>query len=542
MSLADFELPADAIRRIVAHDGALFSNDPAVAAEASSFMGWTHLAEQAADILPEIEDLAAEVRAEKLTDVVLLGMGGSSLAALVIGSVLGPGSPRFHVLDTVAPVTIEKTLAETDPATTLHLVCSKSGGTIEPNALYAIFRNRADEVLGHEAAGLRFVALTDPGSSLEHLAEEQFMRACIATPPEVGGRYSALSAFGLVPAAVLGIDVRALVESALEMEREFTQGDGDLLLAKTLAAAHARGADKLTILAPPRLRVFGLWIEQLVAESLGKHGKGIVPIVDLAEREDVGANELRCMLSRSGRLYADGSAGEGETLRYSLQLHDPHELGAWFVLWEYSVALAGSTMGLDPFNQPNVAEAKAATNAVLDGSLKAPAPQGEGHGVRMTFAGGFPKAHTAARFATTALARAFTSREEGDYIALLAYLPDDDRILAPLRETVAAVARHLQTPICLELGPRYLHSTGQLHKGGRNNGLFVMLTTRDETDIEIPGWPFGLRDLHIAQAEGDLTALAAHGRRVLRLDLPDAEPETIEDFCTVLLEAGELGA
>lgn len=528
--------PAHAVERLVAHDGSLFSDDPAIAAEAASFMGWTHLASEAERILPQIEQLAEEVRAEGLTDVILLGMGGSSLAALVMGEMLGDGEVKLHVLDTTSPVVVSAALENTDPATSIHLVASKSGGTIEPNALYAIFRKRANEALGAEAAGRRFIAITDPGSSLEGVAAAQGFRATILTPPQVGGRFSALSAFGLVPAALLGIDVHELVQHAIEVEHHFTSpgAHGDTLLANFIAHA-----DKLVIVAPPELRVFGIWVEQLVAESLGKHGVGVVPTIDFGPREDT---------STSGRARADESFvvlcchcvdcydPPADSEHLGLMLETPHDVGGWFVLWEYSVALAGVAMGLNPFDQPDVARAKEATAAVLSGELVAPRPQAHFDGIDITYAGATLPPQEPDTDTTFGIQRSlFDQRAEGDYLTILAYLPDESRKV--LDGIMMRLADELSISVCMESGPRYLHSTGQLHKGGPNTGLFLMITARDEVDIEVPGQPWTLGQLYRAQAEGDLTTLASVGRRVMRLDLPDSSESTVEEACRALMRA-----
>ena len=531
-------VPENAVARIVARDGSLYSDDASVAAEAAAYMGWTDLAEQADAVLPGIEALVADIKAEGLSDVVVLGMGGSSLAALVMGALLPGDGTRLHVLDTTSPISVTHVLELINPATTLHLMSSKSGGTIEPNALYAIFRDRADEALGREAAGLRFVAITDPGSSLERLAEQDGMRACVLAPPTVGGRYSALTAFGLVPAALIGADVRSLVTRAQQVERAFSDGMPDTGLAEHLAAAYRRGADKLIISADPELRVFGLWIEQLVAESLGKAGLGMVPVIAHAQQTDARrADEVLVALSRTSEA---GTAKPNGDEAYPMVLADPYELGGWFVLWEYSVAIMGAVLGVNPFDQPNVAEAKAATNAVLEGSLDPPAPQGAFDGVHFTFAGGLPEPGHIERSMSTALAHALAEVGDDGYLALLAYLPDDEGLLAPLRDALSVVADAIGAPSCFELGPRYLHSTGQLHKGGPNSGVFVMVTTRDGADIDIPGWPFGLRGLHAAQADGDLTALSAHGRKVLRLDLSDASAAAVTSLARAFLDSRSL--
>lgn len=533
MIVPTFPFHHDVVSRIVARDGSLFSDDPADAAEATAFMGWTDLASRVEGELPAIESLAADAKAEGLTDVVLLGMGGSSLAALVMGSLLPGDGTRLHVLDTTSPVTVTATMKATDPATTLYIVASKSGGTVEPNALYAIFRAHADAVLGREPAGRRFVAITDPGSALERLAADDGMRGCILAPPSVGGRYSALTVFGLVPAALLGADMRRLATYALTAETEIRESGEPPLLAHLMAAGHAAGRDKLTVVAPERLRVFGLWVEQLVAESLGKMGRGIVPVVDAADRpRDARGDEVLAVL---GADTPGLRVPAGPAPRLDFAIDDPYALGAWFVTWEYAVALAGVALRVNAFVQPNVAEAKAATNAVLDGSLQAPAPDTVDGTIALTFAGGL----VAREAATTesALAQALESLGVGDYLAVLAYLPDDESIVAPLREATGAVGAIRGRAACFELGPRYLHSTGQLHKGGPNNGVFIVVTTRDERDIQIPAWPFSLGRLHRAQAEGDLVTLAAHGRRVLHVDLPDALPGTVQALARLMTAA-----
>lgn len=517
MGSADHEFPPNALARIVARDGSLFSDDPSVAAEAAAYMGWTDLAARALDELPAIERLAADVKADGLTDVVLLGMGGSSLAALVMGGLLPGDGTRLHVLDTTSPVTVRRVLESVDPATTLCLVSSKSGGTIEPNALYAIFRHHFDETLGRQAAGRRFVAITDPGSSLERLADDHVFRATVLTPPSVGGRYSALTAFGLVPAALLGIDVRHLVAEAHTVEDALSRREDPMPLAALMAAGHADGRDKLTIVAPQELRVFGLWVEQLVAESLGKQGRGIVPVIELGTptRRAARPDESFVVLATPA---AEEFVPSDDSPHLAFTLRDPHELGGWFVLWEYSVALAGASMVVNPFDQPNVAQAKAATAAVLDGTVEPP-----------TFTGAD----------ASVLAQALTACRPGDYVAILAYLPYDDEPLASVDAATFAVAEHVDLPVCLELGPRYLHSTGQLHKGGPGTGLFVMVTTRDGSDIDVPGHPFTLAALHRAQADGDMATLIATGRRVVRIELPDATAQSIEGLSRLLVDSVE---
>lgn len=530
-------LPADAVQRLIARDGSLFSDHPGVAAEAASFMGWTRLARDAEAELPAFENLAEQVRADGFDDLVLLGMGGSSLAPLVLARTLaGVSGPRVTVLDTTSPVTVARTLEATDPARTIHVVSSKSGSTVEPNALYAIFRARADKALGTEEAGKRFIAVTDPGSSLEALAATDGMLACIPAPPDVGGRYSALTAFGLVPSALAGIDIRRLVAAARTAEDAIADGRLDLSIGRMMHQAHAAGADKMTLVTPPALRAFGLWVEQLVAESLGKHGMGVVPVIELGATE-VADNELMVAFSRNGR-----TAGVDPAFVIHRELSDPYDIAAWFVEWEYSTALAGAALGLNPFDQPNVTEAKEATAAVLAGDARSAEPDFSVDGIELTFAGALDKPEHPERSLTASLLHALQAVHDGDYLALLLFAPDDPLLLDPLARAVAAASEATGIAICLELGPRYLHSTGQLHKGGPNTGVFVVITAQQGTDIPVPDRPWSLAELHCAQADGDTATLAAHGRRVLRIEMPGTSVSDAQNIAGALMQAaGSLG-
>lgn len=530
-------IPEDVMRRIAAHDGSLYSEDPTVQADASAFMGWTHLARDAEALLPRLRSIAEEVRHQPLTDVVLLGMGGSSLAAYVMGKILAPvDGPRLRVLDTTSPISVSRALAETDPATTIHLVASKSGGTIEPNALYRIFRGRADGVLGVEAAGERFIALTDPGSSLEKTAAREGMLDCILTPPAVGGRYSALTAFGLMPALLAGIDVDALVAAARRVETAFVEGRGDLSLARAMTRAYDLGYDKLNLIAQPNLRPFGVWVEQLVAESLGKHGTGIVPVVELGPAY-VDPSELDVVFTRNAEQSEKGSSVADEPPTVRFRLDDPSDLGGWFVLWEYSTAVAGVGLGVNPFDQPNVAQAKEATAEFLSGTaLPAPAHVTVDD-VELTAGGPLAAGGTVRQPLGAAIASLLDTAREGDYFALLAYVPNEPEIVRRLEDAIDTTALRTGIASCLELGPRYLHSTGQLHKGGPNTGVYLVLMTRDHVDVAVPGETWTLRALHDAQAEGDFATLAEHGRRVLRVVLEDASEAAIGRFADALAEA-----
>lgn len=537
----------DAPARLAARDVTLFSDDPAVQREVANNLGWTALARESAEVRTLVDAVAAEMLSDTPDDVVLLGMGGSSLASLVVASTLGGASgPRMRVLDTTSPVTVKHVLDAVYPAKTIFVVASKSGSTIEPMSLYRVFRDAADDALGRAEAGARFIAITDPGSPLEAFAAEEGFRAIVPAPATVGGRYSALTTFGLVPAALAGIDLDVPLERAARMERACelpAENNPAALLAAFALDAHDAGRDKLTIVASPAFSTLGLWIEQLVAESLGKEGTGILPVVELSDDKPFGYGPDRAIVvvrtEDDDRL--EGWAAEFAATHpvHEIVARDERDLAAEFVRWEHAVALMGPLLGVNPFGQPNVAAAKAATTAVLDGTLRAPSvasiTAAERAGV--TFAGTLEAPKHFEASLGTAIGHAVAALRDGDFLGLLAYLPDDPELLEPLVEVVPPVAAGLGAAVTLELGPRYLHSTGQYHKGGRDNGVYVLVTTADERDVEVPGRPWGLRTLHRAQASGDLVTLSEAGRRVLWIELPDASAESVAELVRGLADA-----
>ncbi len=537
---------ADAIARLRDHDASLFSDDPEVQRLVSGRLGWTTLASDAPDRLGDLEALLGLMDGGT-TDVGLLGMGGSSLAALVLGSLLSqqPTWPTLHVLDTTSPITLTRALEAMNLSSTAWVLASKSGSTIEPNTLYRIVRERMDRELGREAAGRRFVAVTDPGSSLEALARDEGFATIVSAPPTVGGRYSALSAFGLVPAELIGIDMPRLIDKARYAEDSVSAlppaGNPAAQLAAFMVDAHSDGRDKLTLVMPRRLRSFGLWVEQLIAESLGKHGTGIVPVIELADEPDVAgySPDRAIAIVRTHEDEAWGAAiaaSAGSAPVHETVMGDAYDVGAAFVTWEWATALAGFLLGINPFDEPDVSAAKKATAAVLGGELAAPAPSVAVDGVGLGFEGaaidtGGPEG------LTEVLRSSLAAVAPGDYLAILAYLPHDSAGFGSLEDAVAETTRATGKPICLELGPRYLHSTGQLHKGGPNTGVFVVVTTEDSADVDVPGGEWTLRDLYRAQSSGDIATLAARERRVAMVVLPDASDASIERFAEALRQA-----
>ncbi|MDO8915959.1 MAG: glucose-6-phosphate isomerase [Coriobacteriia bacterium] len=545
MSALDRLIEADAVRRLWARDGSLFSRDPAVAASIKGLLGWVGLASSADDAALVLAEAAQAARRSGITDIVLLGMGGSSLAPLVLSEVLGggEGAPRLHVLDTTSPYTVLRTIETLWPSTTLVVVSSKSGGTIEPNSLYAIFRQWAEEILGDEA-GSHFIAITDPGSSLEARARADGFAAVFPGLPDVGGRFSALSAFGIVPASLAGIDVARLTASALEMEASCRVETGEnpaAQLAAWIADCLESGRDKLTFLASEPLAPFGLWVEQLVAESTGKDETGVVPVLERApgDARAWGGDRMLFVMRTpfDDELASVAARAPHGTPVLEIIIEDPYAIGGEFVRWEFATALTGHLMGVNPFDQPNVAEAKAATAAILEGTLAAPAPTMRLGDIAITTS--LPSSGTGGAGTLAAAFDALLSgADTGSYLAVLAYLPEDREIVGPLADAVAALAAERHMACTLEIGPRYLHSTGQLHKAGPPTGRFIVVTTRDDAVVSVPGMPYTLGGLIRAQAEGDFVTLAKRGLPVVRVDLPQPAHGPVRLLAETLRGAG----
>lgn len=447
--------PAELVERIWAHDASIWTSG-----DEAEWLGWL---DEPARMRERVDDLAEFASLVDVDDVVLLGMGGSSLAPEVMRRALG--SDRFHVLDTTHPTAIRRLAGSLDPARTMVVAASKSGTTLETRAQLAWFREWG------RGTPTEFVAITDPGSELDELARRDTFRAVFAGDPTIGGRYSALSVFGIVPALLMGADVPRLLDRAEEMRRacRLVEGNPGLELGLALGEGWQAGRDKVVLVAAPG--GFGLWIEQLLAESTGKDGKGLVPVVDGSPSgEDVQAHEVR--------------------------LGHAYDLGQEFFRWEFATAVAGALMGVNPFDQPDVQAAKDRTAEMLaSGEDPELEPRGS---------------------LDELLAHA---RPGEDYVAILAFVdPEREHDLEPL------VARAEQTGcvVTTGLGPRYLHSTGQLHKGGPDRGIFVQVVDDlGGEELPIPGWQFGFRRLMAAQAAGDLAALEERGRRVARVRLEE---------------------
>lgn len=523
-------------------EASIWTADAATQQKIANRLGWLDTHDFVRSHLDRLRGFADGVRTGGFTDVVLLGMGGSSLAPEVMRQVLGvaPGYPRFRMLDSVDPDAVRGAMARA--ATSLFVFASKSGGTIEPHVMAAEARARV-EAAGHSAWGSRFVAITDEGTALHQRALADGFRDIFVNPSDVGGRYSALSFFGMVPAALIGADLDRLLAGARAMADACRVTDArvnpGLALGAVMAAAAEAHRDKLTLLVPPRLASFGLWVEQLVAESTGKSGKGIVPITGEAPDAKYGGDRSAALVSMDVDV---PDAGVEARLRASgapiveLQMRDEHDLGAEFFRWEVATAAAGWLLRINPFDEPNVQQAKDATRALLDvytsqRRLPRPEPHASRDGMRLTLSEAAQRqlnGEPPERFLT--LLRA------GDYFGLLAFVsPDDSELAATLNRLRAAVARRSGCATMFGYGPRYLHSTGQLHKGGPPSGVFLIVLATPVNDLAIPGEPFSFGVLEQAQALGDFASLEQAGRRVLLAQLPRPDARMLENLAEALL-------
>jgi len=503
------------MQRIRSHDHTVWKTEPT---EIINRLGWLTIAETSKKNTGRLTGLADELRSSGFRQAVLLGMGGSSLAPEVFSKTFGPaeGYLKLSVIDSTDPDLILSYAEELDFEETLFIVSTKSGGTVETLSFFKYFYNRTVEAVGADRAGEHFVAITDPGSKLADLAVRYSFRITFLSDPNIGGRYSALSYFGLLPAALLGIDLELLLDRALDAAREDTDGARLGAILGRLAGEKREGLsrDKVTIFTSPRLASFGDWVEQLIAESTGKEGKGIVPVIGepLGAPEVYGQDRLFVYLRLHGEdaleagLQALEKAGH-PVLR--IDLRDLYDIGAQFFLWELATAVAGHLLGINPFDQPNVESAKVRAREMVSaytdtGQLpedRAEPPEGK------------------------VLAEFLSQAEAGDYVALQAYVQPTEATTSALQELRRKIRDRHRVATTVGYGPRFLHSTGQLHKGGGGGGLFVQFTNSRRRDAAIPDTAgkqessVGFATLKMAQALGDKQALQDNQRRVIRIHL-----------------------
>ena len=518
----------EVVRRIWERDHTVWKPDPT---EIADRLGWLTTHSDMRDRVGELRAFADEIRGEGYADVVVLGMGGSSLGAEALARLFGRanGWPRLRALDSTVPAAVSALADDIDCAKTLFVVASKSGSTIEPNMFYKHFRGLVERAVGADAAGRNFVAICDAGTALEALAEADGFRRTFINPADIGGRYSVQSLFGLAPAALAGIDVGALLDSVGAMSGACgadvdARDNPGAQLGAAMGALAAAGRDKLSIITTPALSGFGLWAEQLLAESTGKEGKGIVPVAGepICAVDAMGDDRLFVYARLAGDeaaaadAYADALAAAGAPV-VRIAIADKRQIGGEFFRWEFATAVAGAVIGVNPFDQPDVQSAKDITARLLAEYESSGKPPELG--------------------AVGSLGELLAGAKAGDYLAITAFVEPTaafEDAIGRLRQRVAARYGIATT---LGYGPRYLHSTGQIHKGGANNGLHLQLTQAraDADDVAIPGERFTFGLLADAQAKGDLDALAAQGRRVARVVVAGDAAEAADAL------AGEVG-
>jgi transaldolase/glucose-6-phosphate isomerase len=532
---------AGKVRRLWARDASLWTGS-----DEGNWLGWLGITEDQLAHQQHFADVARDVKAAGFKHALLLGMGGSSLCPEVLRMTFGKieGYPEMFVLDSTDPAQLKAFENKVDIGNTIFIVSSKSGSTLEPNIFKQYFFERVKQVVGADKAGSRFIAITDPGSKFEQVAQADGFRHIFHGLPSIGGRYSALSDFGMVPAAVMGIDAPKFLDQADVMAISCSSclpvdKNPGAQLGLILGLAAKSGRDKVTLITSPGIWDFGAWLEQLLAESTGKEGKGIIPV----DRERLGSPEvygndrvfayirLENGADPAQDAAADALAKAGHPV-VRIALSDTYNLGQEMFRWEFATAVAGSVIGINAFNQPDVEASKIATKKLTSeyeksGSLPAENPILSENGIQL-----FTDEKNAAALATAAgsdkslagYLRAHLGRiQAGDYFALLAYVQMNEAHETTLQDIRTAVRDKKRVATCLGFGPRFLHSTGQAYKGGPNSGVFLQVTCNDKTDLAVPGQKYTFGVVKAAQARGDFQVLAERNRRALRVHLDDVE-------------------
>ena len=520
----------DIARRIHTRDVSLWPAAPEEQPIIGKRLGWLDAPDWLKKNREELTRWARDIYGQEFARVVVLGMGGSSLAGRTLAGVFGKteqGLPLV-VLDTTHPEAIAVTAAAASLSETLFVSASKSGTTAEVTALTAYFYQQVKAERGR-AAGENFVAITDAGSALQHYAEAHDFRRCFLNPADVGGRFSMLTAFGMVPAALLGLNLDRMFNSAraARVASEADTPDADqsaLRLGQAMARSALAGRNKLTLLLSPQLGAFSAWVEQLIAESTGKSGIGIIPVI--AESLPIGAygmDRFFVAVTLTGDHTLDETLQALEAAGHEIdhhQLDDRYDLAGEFFRWEFAVAVAGALLAVNPFDEPDVVSSKQTTRRLLEGNKEEQANSiGEirddaGLTLRMPISLVDEDAGLSGQ-----LLRFFQNASPTNYLTLMPFLYMTDDVQNALSELITALRAVLPLPVILNPGPRYLHSTGQLHKGGPNSGLYLIITASTDTMLPIPGEPYSFSDLNNAQASGDFLSLVALGRQVAHLDL-----------------------
>jgi transaldolase/glucose-6-phosphate isomerase len=525
------------VKRLWARDASLWTNK-----DEANWLGWLGIVEEQIAHDADFKKIAGEIHKEGFTHLVLLGMGGSSLCVEVFGKTFGKidGYPEVHILDSTDPAQIRTLESKIDIAKTIFIVASKSGTTLEPNIFEQYFYEKVKQAVGPAEAGKRFIATTDPGSQMQKVAETLSFRRVFYGVPNIGGRYSALSNFGMIPAAIQGLDVPKFLDRAEEMVHACASvvpadENPGVILGSILGTLQKSGRDKITIFASPGISDLGAWLEQLLAESTGKEGKGLIPV----DRESIGAPEVY----GKDRVFAYVRLEDGADPKQDagisalekagqpvvrMQVANNYELGQEFFRWEIATAVAGSIIGINAFNQPDVEASKIETRKLTDeyektGSLPQETPFYEEKGVKLYSDDKNAAAlkQAAGKDATlTAYLRAHVDRlKAGDYFAVLAYIERNEPNRTQLQSIRESVRDKKRVATCLGFGPRFLHSTGQAYKGGPNTGVFLQITCDDAADLPVPGKKYTFGIVKAAQARGDFNVLTERGRRALRVHL-----------------------
>ena len=530
-SLIDAEIESfqneDFTRRIFNQDHTLWQSS---SIEASNRLGWLNVLDSMSRNITTIEDFVSEISDFGYRYVVLMGMGGSSLGPAVINRVFGniTGHFKLIVLDSTVPEAIRRLVNQIDISKTLFLVSSKSGNTLETNNLYNYFRDVVETKLGSIKAGEHFVAITDSGTSLNRLADSSGFRNVFENPSDIGGRYSILSYFGLVPAALIGVDIEKLLNNAKSMRRmildnTLTRENSPVFLGSVMGVLSLAGRDKLTISSTGEISAMGPWIEQLISESLGKNNKGLIPIniekvmePDCYDDDrffvhfDIGKTSLQEDISNLESIEESGHP----VLRVSL--NDRYDLGGEFFRWQFMTAVAGSVIGVNPFNQPNVEASKKATQIAL---------------ANFKENGALPKIAT-----ITNIFQLLQSSVSGGYLSIMAYLDDTPALCYALSNLQDVLINKRKITSTVGFGPSFLHSTGQMHKGGPDKGVFLQLLGDNSLDIDIPGQSYSFGQLAHAQAAGDFQTLITAGKKVFRINIQSDPVSYIYDIAASIEE------
>jgi len=521
------------VARLWQKDASLWTN-----MDEANWLGWLTITEEQLANKLTFKQLASEIKKAKFKHVLLLGMGGSSLCPEVLRMTFGKvaGFPELHVLDSTDPVQIKTLEKKLDLKKTLCIVSSKSGSTLEPNIFKQYFFELVKKAVGEKLVGSRFIAVTDPGSKMQQVAEAGRFWRIFAGVPGIGGRYSALSNFGMVPAAAMGLDVEKFLKSTQEMDKacgssRSSDENPGALLGIVLGVAANHGRDKITIITSPAIFDLGAWLEQLIAESTGKLGKGIIPVdrEKLAKPEAYGNDRVFAYLTLAGKVNKAQDAAVAALEKAGqpvirITLKNTYTLGQEFFRWEIATAVAGSIIGINAFNQPDVEASKIETRKLTSeyeatGSLPAESPFLTAKDVKL-FADEKNVAALSGGKTLADVLNAHLSRiATGDYFAVLGYIPMNGETEAALQMIRTAVRDSKKVATCLGFGPRFLHSTGQAYKGGPNSGVFLQVTCDDASDLLVPGQNYTFGVVKAAQARGDFAVLAERGRRALRVHL-----------------------